>query len=143
MTKLFIDTDVILDFLTDRQPFSDNATYIFTLIDNQKVIGCTSSLTFSNLYYILRKYSSHKKVISKLEELSRFINILQVDDKIISSALSSDFKDFEDAIQYFTAQTSKKIDLIITRNIRDYRDSELPVMTPETFIKTLEQTTSS
>ncbi|MBL7112705.1 MAG: PIN domain-containing protein [Bacteroidales bacterium] len=143
MINIFIDTDVILDFLTDRRPFSTEATSIFTLIDQNKIKGYTSSLTYSNLYYVLRKYSTHKKVILKLEELSKFVDILKVDEQIIKSALSSDFKDFEDAIQCFSAQKEKKIDVIITRNIKDYKESELPVMTPGTFIKTYEQTSGT
>jgi len=140
MTKIFINTDVILDFLTDRKPFSKEATLIFTLIGNKKIKGYSSSLTFSNLYYVLKKYSTHKKVISKLEELTHFTEILNVDEPVIKSALSSKFKDFEDAIQYFSAQKHNKTDVIITRNIKDFKESEIPVMTPGTFVRTFEQT---
>jgi predicted nucleic acid-binding protein len=142
MTKIFIDTDVILDFLTDRKPFSHEAVSIFTLIGRKEIRGYTSSLTYSNLYYVLRKDSTHKKVISKLEELTNFAEILNVDEQVIKSALSSNFKDFEDAIQNFSAQKQKKIDVIITRNTKDYKESELPVMTPGTFVKTLKQVSS-
>ncbi len=142
MTDLFIDTDVIIDFITDRQPFSREAAQLFTLIDQKKVRGFTSALSYSNLYYVLSKYASHKKVITMLKELSELAGILKVDDDIIKSSLASDFKDFEDAIQYYTAQGYKRIDVIITRNIRDYKKSSLPVMTPETFLKTYKQTAS-
>ena len=70
MNNLFIDTDVIIDFLIDRKPFSREAAIIFTLIDQKKLKGYASSLTFSNLYYVLRKFESHNKVISKLDSLS-------------------------------------------------------------------------
>jgi predicted nucleic acid-binding protein len=140
MKNVFIDTDVIIDFLIDRKPFSIEAARIFTLIDQQKIKGCVSSLSFSNLYYVLRKIGSHKKVISSLQKLSEFVDILEVDSEIIKSALFSDFKDFEDSIQYFTALENKKIDYIITRNIRDFRATSLPVMTPETFLSTFEHT---
>ncbi|HKL66659.1 MAG TPA: PIN domain-containing protein [Bacteroidales bacterium] len=142
MTDLFIDTDVIIDFITDRQPFSREAAQVFTLIDQRKVRGFTSAFSYSNLYYVLSKYASHKKVITMLKELSELAGILKVDDDIIKSSLASDFKDFEDAIQYYTAQGYKRIDVIITRNIRDYKKSSLPVMTPETFLKTYKQTAS-
>lgn len=143
MTDLFIDTDVIIDFIIDRQPFSREAAQVFTLIDQRKVKGYASALSYSNIYYVLRNYASHKKVITMLNELSNLVGILKVDDDIIKASLASDFKDFEDAIQYYTAQEYKRIDVIITRNIKDYKKSSLPVMTPETFIKTLEQTASS
>ena len=143
MENVFIDTDVIVDFLTDRKPFSLESAKIFSLIDQKKIRGCVSSLSFSNLYYVLRKVGTHKKVISSLQELSDMVDILKVDSDIVKSALNSDFKDFEDSIQYFAAQEHKKIDFIITRNIKDYKDSSLPVMTPETFLVTFENTASS
>jgi len=143
MENVFIDTDVIVDFLTDRKPFSIESAKIFSLIDQKKIKGCVSSLSFSNLYYVLRKFGTHKKVINSLQELSEMVDILKVDSDIVKSALTSDFKDFEDSIQYFAAQEHKKIDCIITRNIKDYKDSPLPVMTPETFLVTFENTLSS
>lgn len=135
MTDLFIDTDVIIDFLIDRKPFSREAAIIFTLVEQKKLKGYASSLTFSNLYYVLRKFETHKKVISKLDSLSKLVNILKVDDQTIKSALASSFQDFEDSIQHFCASESKKPDAIITRNIKDYKNSELPVMTPGDFLK--------
>ena len=143
MTDLFIDTNVIIDFIIDRQPFSREAAQVFTLIDQRKVKGYASALSYSNIYYVLRNYASQKKVITMLNELSDLVGILKVDDDIIKASLASDFKDFEDAIQYYTAQEYKRIDVIITRNIKDYKKSSLPVMTPETFMKTFEQTASS
>jgi predicted nucleic acid-binding protein len=143
MENVFIDTDVIVDFLTDRKPFSLESAKIFSLIDQKKIKGCVSSLSFSNIYYVLRKFGTHKKVISSLQELSEMVDILKVDGDIVKSALTSDFKDFEDSIQYFAAQEYKKVDCIITRNIKDYKDSSLPVMTPETFLVTFENTASS
>jgi len=143
MENVFIETDVIVDFLTDRKPFSLESAKIFSLIDQKKIKGCVSSLSFSNLYYVLRKFGTHKKVISSLQDLSELVEILKVDSDIVKSALTSDFKDFEDSIQYFAAQEQKKVDCIITRNIKDYKDSSLPVMTPETFPVTFENTASS
>ena len=143
MTDFFIDTDVIIDFIVDRQPFSREAARVFSLIEQKKVRGYTSALCYSNLYYVLSKYASHRKVIARLNELTEFVGILKVDEEIIKSALVSDFKDFEDAVQYYTAHNSKRIDVIITRNINDYKNASLPVMTPETFLKTFEQTAGS
>lgn len=136
MTDLFIDIDVIIDFLIDRKPHSREAAVIFTFIDQKKIKGYASSLTFSNLYYVLRKIESHNKVKSKLESLSNFIGILKVEKQTIKEALESDFPDFEDTIQYFSALDSKKIDVIITRNTKDYKKSDIPVMTPGDYLKT-------
>ena len=136
MRDLFIDTDVIIDFLIDRKPFSREAAIIFTLIEQKKLKGFSSSLTFSNLYYVLRKIESHNRVISKLESLSKIVGILKVEEQTIKNALASAFPDFEDSIQYFSAVDSKKIDVIITRNVKDFKKSEIPIMTPGDFLKT-------
>lgn len=135
MTDIFIDTDVIVDFLIDRKPYSREAAVIFTLIDQKKLHGYVSSLSFSNLYYLLRKLESHKKAIAKLESLAEIIDILKVDGDSVRKAIQSDFTDFEDGMQYFSASENKKISVIITRNTRDYRKSAIPVMTPGEFLK--------
>ncbi len=135
MTNLFIDTDIIVDFLIDRKPFSREAAIIFTLIDQKKLKGYVSSLTFSNLFYVLRKIEPQKKVISKLDSLSKLLTILKVDDQNIRDAIDSGFPDFEDSIQYYCALDCKKVEAIITRNTKDYKKSTLPVMTPGDFLK--------
>jgi predicted nucleic acid-binding protein len=137
MTDLFIDTDVIIDFLIDRKPYSREAAILFTLIEQKKLRGYSSSLTFSNLYYILRKVQTHNKVISKLDSLSKILNILKVEEQTIKNAINSGFPDFEDSIQYFCARDNRRISVIITRNTKDYRNSEIPVMTPGDYLKTV------
>ena len=136
MNHIFADTDIILDVVTGRQPFAEEAAFIFTLTAESKIKSSTSSLSFSNLYYVLRKHATHQKVIEKLRELSELLHILNVDASIVKSALQSGFKDFEDAIQYHAALSDPDIDVIVTRNIKDYKKAELPVMTPGTFLKT-------
>ena len=135
MTDIFIDTDVIIDFLIDREPHSREAAIIFTLIEQKKLKGYVSSLTFSNLCYVLRKIESHNKVIAKLDSISRLLTILKVDQQIIKFAIASGFPDFEDSIQYNCALDYKKIDVLITQNIKDYKGSQIPVMTPAIYLK--------
>jgi predicted nucleic acid-binding protein len=135
MTNLFIDTDIIIDFLIDRKPYSREAAIIFTLVDQKKLKAYASSLTFSNLFYVLRKVEPQKNVIAKLDSLSKILTVLKVDDQNIRDAIESGFPDFEDSIQYFCALDCKKVEVIITRNIRDYKKSTLPVMTPGDFLK--------
>ncbi len=135
MTDLFIDTDVIIDFLIDRKPYSREAAVIFTLIEEKKLRGCVSSLSFSNLYYVLRKVESHNKVLAKLGSISEIISILKVDQQTIKNALDTGFPDFEDSIQYCCARDHKRIDVLITRNTKDYKNSGIPVMTPADFLK--------
>jgi len=135
MTNLFIDTDIIIDFLTDRNPYSREAAIIFTLIDQKKLKGYASSLTFSNLYYVLRKIEPHKKVLAKLDSISKMLTVLNVREQNIRDAIEYGFPDFEDSIQYFCALDCKRVEVIITRNTKDYKNSNLPVMTPGDFLK--------
>ena len=135
MTDLFIDTDVIIDFLIDRKPYSREAAIIFTLIEEKKLRGYVSSLSFSNLYYVMRKVESHNKVLAKLDSISEIVNILKVDQQTIKNALDTGFSDFEDSIQYCCARDNKRIDVLLTRNTKDFKNSVIPVMTPSDFLK--------
>ncbi len=137
MENVLIDTDVILDFFFDRKPFSDDASQILNLCEKGQVKGFVTSVIISNIYYLLRKTSNHRNVIDSLKILMNFIDICNIDKDIILSALNSDFKDFEDALQNFSAQNDSRISIIITRNTKDFKLSKLSVMTPELFLKTL------
>jgi len=135
MTELLIDSDVILDLHFDRMPFSQDSDKLFSLIEMNKLKGFVTSVIVANVYYMIRKYSSHKNAIDKLDKLLSIMEVIAVDKRILLNAIDSNFTDFEDAIQNFSAVNSKSIEVIITRNIRDYRQSELSVMTPELFLK--------
>lgn len=137
MRNILIDTDVILDFFFDRKPFSDNSAIILAQCESNKLNGFITPVICSNIYYLLRKNSRHKKVIEKMSQLLNFIGILHMDKEVIIEALNSNFKDFEDALQNFAAIKAGNIEMIVTRNIKDYSKSNLGVMTPEGFIKTI------
>ncbi len=134
--SIFIDTDVVLDFLIDREPFSSFASIIFTQSEENNIKTYISPLTISNSYYILRKLASHKKVIESLRKLLTITNITSISKKDVVLALNSKFNDLEDALQHFSAISHSKIDVILTRNIKDYKNSEVPVMSPEAYLKT-------
>ena len=138
MTKIFIDTDVCLDLLAKREPHYLHAAILFTLADKGELQLFVSALCFSNLNYLLsRQYSltEARRILSKFKVL---VQVLPVDDKVIELALHSKFKDFEDAIQYFTAIESG-ITFLLTRNIKDYKKAEIFVQTPELYIQTREK----
>jgi predicted nucleic acid-binding protein len=137
MDKVFIDSDVIIDYLYDRYPFSENASKIFNLCALKKILGFTSPLIIANVYYVLRKTADHESVKSKIKGLLDHIGILSMNQKIVLEALYSDFSNFEDALQIFTVLKVEDINIIITRNVKDYRKSSLSVYTPESFLKTL------
>ncbi len=134
--SIFMDTDVVLDFLLDREPFSSYASIILTHSEENKNQTYISPLTISNCYYILRRLASHNKVIGSLQKLLVVTNITSISKKDVVLALNSKFRDLEDALQHYSAISHAKIDVILTRNIKDYKHSEIPVMTPETYLKT-------
>ena len=136
MDKILIDTDVILDFFFDRQPFSEFATTIISWSEKKKVEGFITPVICSNLYYLLRQTAKHEKVIEKLTQLLTIIDVIQMDRHVIKSALASDFNDFEDALQNFAATQQGDINVILTRNIKDFKKSKIGVMTPENYINT-------
>ena len=132
--KIFLDTDVALDHLADRQPFAEYAHRLFALAETGELTLCLSSLSFSNLYYLLRKLKGHTEALALLGQLKRLVRVSAVAEPEIQSALVSEFKDFEDAIQYFAAKTEGRISTIVTRNQSDYSASEIPVLSPEEFL---------
>ena len=136
MQKVLIDTDVILDFFFDRKPFSDNAAQILALCESKEIKGYVTSVIISNVYYLLKQTATHEKVVENLIQLISITEVLTTDKAIINKALNSKFKDFEDALQNFTAELSGEVDLIITRNTKDFKNSSLGIMTPENYLKT-------
>lgn len=135
MDKVLIDTDVILDFFFDRKPFSRYATEILNLCEENKLIGLTTPVIISNVYYLLRKTAKHEIIVEKIKQLLRIVRIIKMDENIVVNALNSDFKDFEDALQNFAAIENGKISVILTRNIKDFKKSKLAILTPETYLK--------
>ena len=137
MKRVLIDTDVILDFFLDRKPFSDHAARVLSLCESREIKGFITSVIISNVYYLLRQMATHEKVVEKLTQLITITEVLTTDRNVILKALTSNFKDFEDALQNYSAELDGQIDLIITRNIKDFRNSSLGVMTPENYLKTI------
>lgn len=132
MTKIFIDTDIIIDLFAKREPFYEDSAKLFTNIDSGLIKGYISPIIIANLHYILTKLKNKTQAEKNIQKLLNLVNILSVDEKIINLALSSNFKDFEDSIQYYTA-VEHKIKYLITRNIKDYRNAEISILTAEEF----------
>jgi predicted nucleic acid-binding protein len=133
MEKLFVDTNIVIDLLQKREEFYKEAQVLFTLSDKKKVTLCISSLTIANTYFLLSKhYNSNdaRKILAKFKVL---VVVLPMDDKIIELALTSDLKDFEDAIQLYTA-LENNADIIITRNKKDFKKQSIPILTAKEYI---------
>ncbi|NNU34883.1 hypothetical protein HK413_14015 [Mucilaginibacter sp. S1162] len=102
---------------------------------SKKYRAVTSSVAFVNTNYFLSKFASSTRLHS-LQRLRSVISIIEVNEVVIDLALKSNFSDFEDAVQYYAAR-SANVDFIITRNIKDYKDANIPVLTAEQFLRTL------
>jgi len=134
MIKLYIDSDIILDLLLKRYDYYNNAAELMTKIDKRKYKGYTTPLVIANIHYIMTKFGGKKKSIKNIRKLRKLISILSIDEKIVDEALLSDNTDFEDAIQYITSEKNN-IDFIITRNKGDFKNSKLPVLNAEEFLR--------
>ena len=134
MKHVLVDTNIVLDLLKRREQFYQDAQELFTLADLNLVKLYVSSLTIANTHYLLsREYDSQtaRKIIIRFKIL---VTVLPIDDKILELALISDFKDFEDAIQYYSA-TLNNLESIITRNKKDFKNSKLPIFTAFEFLR--------
>ncbi|WP_339712691.1 PIN domain-containing protein [Cyclobacterium amurskyense] len=133
MDRILVDTNVVLDLLGKRESFLKEAQELFTLGDKGKVKLFVSALTFANTYYILSqqlKVSSARKVLRQFKVL---VEVVPIDDKVIELALDSEFKDFEDAIQYYSA-IENGVRIIITRNQKDFKHSKIPVLSAKEYL---------
>ncbi len=116
--------------------FLKNAAQVLSLCEKKIIAGYITPVILSNVYYLLSQKGKHEKVIEKLKSLVSLLEILNVDKNAIITALNSDFKDFEDALQNYSAEQNGTINTIITRNTKDYKKSKIGVLTPEDFLKT-------
>ena len=136
MKKLFVDTNIVIDLLSRRESFYEEAANLFSLADKRLIELSISSLTIANTSYILLRQMDSNRAKSILRKLRLLVKILPLDDKIIGLALNDDlFSDFEDGLQYFSAIEHRQ-DIIITRNLKDFKNSTLPIMTAKQFIET-------
>jgi len=134
--RLFLDTNVILDLLGEREPFYDAVAKILTLADRDKIDLVVSALSYSTVFYVLSKFEEKRAVKMKLGKFKVIADTSDLTDKIIEKGLTSNFTDFEDALQYHSA-LAEECNIIITRNAKDFKKSELPVFTPLEFLKSL------
>lgn len=138
MIHLFLDTNVILDFLIDRKPFSSFAGKIFDYSEKGKVKIYLSAVSYNNLYYVIKKASTQKATIRILSRLAEMTEIIDTTSTCIHHALHSEFSDFEDALQYFSATVKPQINAIVTRNGPDFRHSQISILTPEEAVHVVE-----
>ncbi|HOV94343.1 MAG TPA: PIN domain-containing protein [Spirochaetales bacterium] len=134
--RVFLDSDVILDVATGREPFVKGSRAVLASIENGQALGFISSTSVTNIYYVLRKISNGTKARAFIEQVLKFLVVLPVTHEEIVQALRSDFPDFEDAVQHQCA-FGNACEFIVTRNVEDYKNSKLLVYTPKEFVALL------
>ncbi|HEU5290237.1 MAG TPA: PIN domain-containing protein [Cyclobacteriaceae bacterium] len=135
MEKVFVDTDVVLDLLGEREPFYRSAALLFSMADKKEIKLFVSALSFANTHYVLRRKFGEQETRKILLGFKVLVTVLPVEEKSIELALASDFSDFEDAVQYYTA-IENSMKALVTRNLKDFRRSKIPVMTADAYLKT-------
>ena len=134
MKKVFLDTNIIVDLIADRKPFSKQAIEIFNKAEQKQIKLFTSSHSIATTHYLLKKYIDEKTLRDVLFTLLDYLIVIPVDMDVLKKGLRSKHKDFEDAIQILCASSVEKIDCIVTRNFKDFKNSEILVITPDELI---------
>lgn len=135
MKRIFLDSDILLDAVLKRPEFMLPALNLLALAHDSRFELMTSSVAFVNTHYFLNKFDKANKFVL-LKRLRTAISIINVDETIIDQALKNGADDFEDTVQYYAARKSD-VDFIITRNIKDYKQADIPVLTAEDFLRTI------
>ncbi len=136
MQRIFLDTNIILDFLGEREKFYKPAAKVMTLADKKQIEIFTTTNSITNLFNILSKFEGQKIAWEKVRKFKLICGISITDDEVVEKALNSNFKDFEDALQYFSA-VATDCEIILTRNEKDFKNALIPVMDAESFLQTL------
>lgn len=136
MHRLFVDSDVLLDVFAKREPFYYDSASLLTAVEKKLAVGYTSPLVFANIQYVLRKFQSKRFAVTCLRKLRVLIEVIPLTDRHVDLALNSGFADFEDALQYYSALDAS-IDYLITRNKKHYKQSNIPVCSPQEYLAML------
>ena len=136
MTRLFFDTNIMLDLLSERIPYYEAVAKIATLADTSQVTIVVSALSYSTVSYFVTKNENSEMAKSKLRKFKIISEICPLNEIIFEKGLNSNFADFEDSLQYFSAVASE-CDILITRNGKDFKESLIPVMTADEYLKSI------
>lgn len=135
MMKVFLDTNIVIDLLDKRESFYIDAVKLFTLAYQKKITLFVSPMTYATASYLLRKHGKEgmRKLLNNFRQLSQ---ITTADERVVDAALASSFDDYEDALQYYSALT-RNVDVIVTRNKKDFTSVSIPVLSPAELLKQL------
>ena len=131
--KLFLDTNIVIDVIANREPFVEDSRIILNLCETGKAEGIISALTLCTISYVLRKFATPGMMRTKLRDLRNILTPIDLSVSLLDKAIASSITDFEDAVQFYTAAYSDA-DVIITRNIKHFPQDNIPVLTPTEFL---------
>ncbi len=135
--KVLFDTNIILDVLLDRKPFCEHASYLLSKVERSEINGFLCATTVTTIHYLLSKYLQKEKAIESIHSIMALFEIASVNRVVIENALKSKFTDFEDSVLHESARHAG-VEYIITRNIKDFKKSKIPVFAPIEFLSMLE-----
>lgn len=136
MSVIFIDSDILIDVILDRVPHYDSSIQILVLADLPGFNCCTSVHSLLNIHYVVKRHLGLPGANKAVEILLKKLAVITENKDTVAQAIKSDFDDFEDAVQFYAAK-SANADFIITRNVKDYKQSTIPVLTAEQFLRTI------
>ncbi len=136
--KILLDTNVVLDLLLDRQPFSDDAADLFSLVESGGVGGCLCATTVTTIFYLLAKAKGEETAKVAVRSLLLLFEIAAVNGKILDGALKTALHDYEDAVIYEAAKNAR-VDMIVTRNVSDFQVQDITVYAPSEALKIIHQ----
>ena len=136
--KVFIDNNVLIDFLISREPFCEAATKVFGMCEQKMVEGVVSSLSIVNAAYVLRKLLPQEQLYKKFSILLDYCHLSSISHEIVLRAMADERNDFEDAVQYQSAKEFG-VDMILTRDKGGFQNREIPILTPDEFLSYCEE----
>jgi len=137
--RVLFDTDVVLDLLLDRQPFSEAAASLFSLVECGRIEGYLCATTVTTVHYLAGRAQNARAARQHLELLLSFLRVAAVDHDVLAAALGSRITDYEDAVLH-EAAAAAGVQAIVTRNVRDFRRAAIPVYSPDELCRVLEAT---
>ena len=135
--KILFDTNVILDVLLDREPFSEDAAFLMSLVELSEIIGIICATTITTIHYLASKALGSQAASRHIQTLLALFVIAPVNRVVLEDAAKSKFKDFEDAVLHESA-IHAGAEYIVTRNLADFKKSKLPTFSPVDLINSLE-----
>ncbi len=135
--RVLFDTNIILDVLLDRKPFSDYASFLLSKVEQSEINGFLCATTVTTIHYLLSKHLDKEKALNSINSIMGLFEIASVNRIVIESALTTKFTDFEDSVLHESTRHAG-VEYIITRNINDFKKSKIPVFTPTEFLSMLE-----